>query len=271
MAKNKPTTAQSPVAEAGAAASQPSHVSPPPKTCLVTIGATASFPSLLRDSISPAFLDCLIVHGYRHLILQCGPLVESIDNCLESSSTSPSSPGTSAPVSGFSRQPNPPGYFTYTCPSEPRPATYPNQRRLTIETTSHFQYFPSVVKKCVDSGGVLVGHAGSGTILDALTGGARMIAVPNTELMGNHQEETAEEFGRRGMVVRGEIGRLVEALEYSEKTPVLKAKVEAPAAEGDLAGTRGLDLMDVIGALALSGANPIEFRRQVGIEKYYSS
>ncbi len=42
------------------------------KLCFVTIGATASFDSLIRAALSPEFLEALQASGYTSLVLQHG-------------------------------------------------------------------------------------------------------------------------------------------------------------------------------------------------------
>lgn len=42
--------------------------------------------------------------------------------------------------------------------------------------------------------------------MDALKINTKVIAVPNTDLMDNHQAEMAEEFARLGWLIHGQIG-----------------------------------------------------------------
>lgn len=42
--------------------------------------------------------------------------------------------------------------------------------------------------------------------MDALKINTRVIAVPNTDLMGNHQMELAEEFAKQGWLIHGHTG-----------------------------------------------------------------
>ena len=44
----------------------------PQKVCFVTVGATASFDSLIKTTLSPPFLDALKTHDYTDLRLQHG-------------------------------------------------------------------------------------------------------------------------------------------------------------------------------------------------------
>lgn len=47
-------------------------------------------------------------------------------------------------------------------------------------------------------------HVGSGSILSALRAGKRLIVVPNTSLMDNHQSELADELSRANYLVVAE-------------------------------------------------------------------
>lgn len=42
--------------------------------------------------------------------------------------------------------------------------------------------------------------------MDALKINTRVIAVPNTDLMGNHQVEMAEDFAKQGWLIHGQLG-----------------------------------------------------------------
>jgi len=64
--------------------------------------------------------------------------------------------------------------------------------------------------------GVVVSHAGSGSILDALRVDVPLIVVPNESLLDNHQNELAEELARQDLVVHGRMDKLAEALEKAE-------------------------------------------------------
>lgn len=52
----------------------------------------------------------------------------------------------------------------------------------------------------------LIQFLGAGTILEALEIDARVIVVPNTSLMDNHQLELAEELERQGYLLQGHLG-----------------------------------------------------------------
>lgn len=59
---------------------------------------------------------------------------------------------------------------------------------------------------------LIIAHAGSGTILEALRLGKRLVVVPNGELMDNHQVELARELGGQGYLVDGRVEYVVPSL-----------------------------------------------------------
>ncbi|GAB7345799.1 hypothetical protein MBLNU457_4061t2 [Dothideomycetes sp. NU457] len=158
------------------------------KYCFVTIGATASFASLIRAVLSPSFLAGLKAHNYTHLVVQYGADGASL---------------------------------------------YQAELRKTRETVQHAEViiegFPldqsglgkymSLAKNGGDGKGqegVVVSHAGSGSILDALRMAVPIIVVPNNELLDNHQVELAEALAEQEYVVHGKIDNLSQALAESE-------------------------------------------------------
>lgn len=55
------------------------------------------------------------------------------------------------------------------------------------------------------SKGLVVSHAGSGSILEALRYQVPLIVVPNTSLLDNHQEELADAMQRSGYLLKGNV------------------------------------------------------------------
>lgn len=85
----------------------------PGKTCFVTVGATASFRSLIKEVVSPKFVAALAAQGYDTMIVQCGPDFEYFE------SIRPSDPQVI--MSGFSVASNIKDYMRECAPSdEPR-------------------------------------------------------------------------------------------------------------------------------------------------------
>ena len=50
----------------------PSQKQRPQKICFITVGATASFNSLIKATLSPLFLEALRTHNYTDIRLQYG-------------------------------------------------------------------------------------------------------------------------------------------------------------------------------------------------------
>ncbi|PWW74309.1 Glycosyltransferase Family 1 protein [Tuber magnatum] len=63
---------------------------------------------------------------------------------------------------------------------------------------------------------LVISHAGSGSILDALRFQKRLVVVANSALMDNHQKELAEELGGVGYLVEGFVENLHEAVTKAE-------------------------------------------------------
>ncbi|KAK2027693.1 glycosyltransferase family 28 domain-containing protein [Colletotrichum zoysiae] len=149
--------------------------------CLVTVGATARFTQLLTEVLGPAFLDFLVENRYTHLNLQCGKDYEH-----------------------FSRQVLPPLLG----------------RHPDLEITA-FDFVDDLTVemiKCrtqpgVREAGVVICHAGTGTILDGMRVSVPLVVVPNPTLKDNHQVELAEEIQRQGYGIWGRLGDISWALE----------------------------------------------------------
>ncbi|KAI2821668.1 hypothetical protein CBS147343_1916 [Aspergillus niger] len=66
-------------------------------------------------------------------------------------------------------------------------------------------------------GGLIISHAGSGSILGALRLGVPLVVVPNPTLKDNHQEELARELQEQGYVVASNYWEISSALAHAEK------------------------------------------------------
>ncbi|KAI4607910.1 hypothetical protein J4E80_009306 [Alternaria sp. BMP 0032] len=67
------------------------------------------------------------------------------------------------------------------------------------------------------SKGLVISHAGSGSILEALRYQIPLIVVPNTGLLDNHQEELAVAMERNNYLVRGNVKNLAPAIKKSDE------------------------------------------------------
>lgn len=167
------------------------------RQCFVTVGATAGFRPLLSDVLKPEFLNCLADHNFDLLKVQCGEDFEWFDAQVKSLSLP--SRSSSVRIERFA---------------------------FTENMTKH--YVRSRGEKAVRLPGVVVAHAGSGTILEVLRLQVPLVVVPNPTLMDNHQAELAEELESTGDAVYGRLGKLTEAitrsLELVAQGPLIKLK-----------------------------------------------
>ena len=62
---------------------------------------------------------------------------------------------------------------------------------------------------------LIVSHAGSGSILESLSLGKRLVVVVNESLMDNHQAELANELDTQGLCVSAKPSNLMGALSKS--------------------------------------------------------
>ncbi|RYO83116.1 hypothetical protein DL766_004450 [Monosporascus sp. MC13-8B] len=202
------------------------------RVAFVTVGATAGFQPLLAEVLSEAFVARMVTLGYTRLVVQCGPDADFVeahfprDDDEEEAGLGPGEEEKrEGDVDGRGRQ---------RC----------ERRRDFVRRIAVFTYTSEMTKWMRLAGpgtdedggrreyGVIISHAGSGSIMDALRVNARLIAVPNPALMDNHQEELAEEMERQGYLVWGKLGSLADAVEYIEEHVPKKWPSPAAASEG---------------------------------------
>ncbi|KAI0911268.1 hypothetical protein F4823DRAFT_314091 [Ustulina deusta] len=155
------------------------------RTAFVTIGATAGFRSLLQEVVSPKFLATLESLNFTDLVVQCGPDLEYFETIRPNHSHK--SHGVN--ITAFSYAPDLNKYFTLASRGDDG-----NNKGK---------------RDC----GVIISHAGSGSIIGALEFDSKLVAVPNPELMDNHQLEIAEEMESQGFLIHGTLGSVAEAVE----------------------------------------------------------
>ncbi|KAA8649847.1 N-acetylglucosaminyldiphosphodolichol N-acetylglucosaminyltransferase catalytic subunit ALG13 [Aspergillus tanneri] len=161
----------------------------PAKLCFVTVGATASFHQLLHAVLDQSFLVALHQFGYTHLLVQYGKDGRS----LFEESLRQHLPGSTShhglEIDGFD--------FNAEGLDE--------EMRLA-------QLNPAENR----SSGLIISHAGSGSILGALRLGVPLVVVPNPTLKDNHQEELARELQTQGYVVASSFQDVSTAVERAE-------------------------------------------------------
>ncbi|KAB5539413.1 hypothetical protein GE09DRAFT_317711 [Coniochaeta sp. 2T2.1] len=155
-------------------------IAPMPRKCFVTTGSIASFRPLLEEILSLRFIQALIDHGFTFMEIQCGPDLEYVQNKLA------------------------------------------KLRQVPIDITT-FSLSSDIKEKMLECrgeqgvrhAGVIIGHAGSGTIMEALRYECPLIMVPNPSLLHNHQTEIATEIARRELAIAATLGTLPTALHQS--------------------------------------------------------
>ena len=160
----------------------------PQKICFVTIGATASFTGLIKAVLSADFCRALEAQGYTDLVVQYGQDGKPLyDQCLQNLQTRTRS--MSLKISGFDLDNS-------------------GLRQYMIQAKGHNNKNASE--------GLVISHAGSGTILDALRISIPLVVVPNASLLDNHQVELAEALAEQEYVVHGRLDDLAGALQEAE-------------------------------------------------------
>lgn len=139
------------------------------KLCFVTTGATAPFTALIESVLTPPSLDALAENGFTHLLVQYG---SAKDVFAQASSAARAHVLDKMVIDGIDF--NPEGLQA--------------QLRLVQQ-----------------SKGLVISHAGSGSILEALRYQVPLIVVPNTALLDNHQEELADAMERSGYLLKGHV------------------------------------------------------------------
>eukprot|EP00955_Chlamydomonas_euryale_P081542 363595-Chlamydomonas_euryale.AAC.8 len=131
------------------------------RTILVTVGTT-KFDDLVAAVDSDEFAEAALARGYTHLRVQRGNGAYAPHNLLGLGSDS-----------GVSK-----------CGLE----------------VSFFQYTPSL-RDDIESAALVISHAGSGSIFEALSYGRPLVVVPNPALMDNHQAELGTHLSQLGHLV----------------------------------------------------------------------
>lgn len=171
-----------------------------PKRCFVTVGATASFTSLIRAVLEPAFLEALHEHSYTELRIQYGKDGKKLFEDLVWLMSDDPEKRLGITITGFDFK----------------------QEGLKKEMLAAKKVYGRDRQKADATGteGCVISHAGkhlmhrifavlipkgSGSILDALRIELPIVVVPNTDLLDNHQLELAEALAEQNYVVHGNL------------------------------------------------------------------
>ncbi|KAK4089749.1 hypothetical protein Purlil1_5852 [Purpureocillium lilacinum] len=160
---------------------------PSGRYCLITVGATVGFEQLTKAALEPSFWQFLRDKGFSNLRIQCGPDI----------------PWATDKLSQLEHE-IPPGFFV---------DVFDVRKNLMLEEM--------VLCKPAEGQrgqGLIISHAGTGTILDAWKVGVPLIVVPNTSLLDDHQTEMAKHLAREGYATMAKPSRrdLQEAIDKAE-------------------------------------------------------
>ncbi|BCR82992.1 N-acetylglucosaminyldiphosphodolichol N-acetylglucosaminyltransferase catalytic subunit ALG13 [Aspergillus chevalieri] len=159
------------------------------KLCFVTVGATASFESLLQSVFNETFLSALKQHGYTHLLVQYGKDGQAICENFTKKNPEGSVARHGIDITGLDF----------------------NQAGLGAEMR-----LAQANAELDQEGGMIISHAGSGTILEAMRLGIPLVVVPNPSLKDNHQKELANELQKQGYVIASNVNEVSEAVSEAE-------------------------------------------------------
>ncbi|KAK6530927.1 N-acetylglucosaminyldiphosphodolichol N-acetylglucosaminyltransferase catalytic subunit alg13 [Arthrobotrys megalospora] len=148
------------------------------KSVFVTVGTTA-FDALVKALLVPAVIIQLNRFGYTEINVQYGK-----------------------------------GKDVYEA------AFTPEFKKLAAELgtiISGFEYEESdKITELIREADLIISHAGSGTILDALRYQRAIIVVPNESLMDNHQAELANEMSKQKYVIRGKLDQFTNDIAVAQ-------------------------------------------------------
>ncbi|ROV96478.1 hypothetical protein VSDG_05459 [Cytospora chrysosperma] len=149
---------------------------------MVTGGAVVPFKELLLEVTTPDFLSALHAHGFTHLHLQCNTFAGEMRKRLSEMDEK-------------------------------------DLHSLKIDVVDFDKDLKeNMLLLCrgeagLKAAGVVIGHAGTGTIADACESEVALVIVANPNLMDNHQAvfaaEVAEEYDN---IIQGHLGRVVETI-----------------------------------------------------------
>ncbi|KAF1967084.1 hypothetical protein BU23DRAFT_660656 [Bimuria novae-zelandiae CBS 107.79] len=156
------------------------------KLCFVTTGATAPFTALIEAILSRPSLDALLECHVTHAFVQYGTAKDVYETSAKAAREYLRQQGkeTQLEIDG-----------------------------MDFDSSGLREQF----KLVQDTKGLVVSHAGSGSILEALRFQVPLIVVPNTVLLDNHQEELAMAMDRQNYLIHGNISNLAPAIKASEE------------------------------------------------------
>ncbi|KAL2071583.1 hypothetical protein VTL71DRAFT_12818 [Oculimacula yallundae] len=147
------------------------------KECFITTGATAKFTELIEAALSPECLKTFVDNGFTRVNIQCGESMSAFEQLRPTNTMG-------LEIRGFAF----------------------NKNGLNKEMRACQE------KRGVSKKGLVICHAGAGTILDAMRLAVPLVVVPNSSLLDNHQEELAAELEAQGYATKASTRNLAEAI-----------------------------------------------------------
>ncbi|KAF8864938.1 hypothetical protein BDZ45DRAFT_684484 [Acephala macrosclerotiorum] len=149
------------------------------RICFVTTGATAPFPELIAKVLSPECLAEFEKEGFTKMSIQCGDLLTEFKA------------GKFIPPKG-------------TC-------------KLAVEAFDFKNSLHDDMRLCqakegARKHGLIIMHAGAGSVMDAMRLGLTMVVVANPSLLDNHQDELAQELDDQNYATRSDVDGLAKAI-----------------------------------------------------------
>ncbi|TLS29555.1 hypothetical protein PpBr36_01913, partial [Pyricularia pennisetigena] len=168
-----------------------------PRHAFVTIGATAGFRSLLEQVLRPEFLRWMRAYGFARMTVQCGSDLDWFRSSLAAADT---------------------------CGVEVECFRY---------TTSMRDYIlPCRPVEGVANAGIVICHAGAGTVVDVSRCGVPFVVVPNEGLMDNHQAELAAHLDKERWAVAAKPDALPQAIRRAHEQAYAGGLAPQPSESG---------------------------------------
>jgi len=155
----------------------------------VTVGTT-KFDALIQAVDTPEVAAAILDRGYDRLVMQVG------DGAYKPRVLVPAGEGSAMSTGG-----------------------------LHVE---HFDYAPGLAQH-IDGAALVISHAGAGSLFEALAAGKKVVAVPNSLLMHNHQAELAEHLAAMGCCAACEPAGLLETLRRLDLAALVPYERGGPA------------------------------------------
>eukprot|EP00043_Microstomoeca_roanoka_P000018 m.26301 g.26301 ORF g.26301 m.26301 type:complete len:206 (-) comp10016_c0_seq1:225-842(-) len=122
--------------------------------------------------------------------------------------------------------------------------------------------YKASIRSDIEAADVVVGHAGAGTVLEALGAGKKMVVVINDQLMQNHQSELAlkmQDLGHLKACTCANLAETLKALPHMNFTPFEQTNDEPSIANyiGDLIDQKRAERLRGPGSVGAKGKSNI--------------